>query len=77
MMTSNQSDLRGDGPRIDMADYFDLRSWAKRFGVTPGEVRRAVAKVGNRAGDVENYLAFEQSLAQGQPGWLLSREPAG
>ena len=76
MMISNQSDLRDDGPRIDLADYFELRSWAKRFGVTAGEVRRAVAKVGNRARDVENYLAFERSMSQGQPGWLLSREPA-
>jgi hypothetical protein len=75
MTISNHSDLRDEGPRIDLADYFDLRSWAKRFGVTPGDVRRAVAKVGNRARDVENYLAFEQSMSQGQPGWLLSREP--
>jgi len=76
MMINNQSDLRDHGPRIDVADYFELRSWAKRFGVTAGEVRRAVAKVGNRARDVENYLAFEQAMSQGQPGLLLSREPA-
>jgi len=76
MMISNQSDLRDEGPRIDMADYFDLRNWAKRFGVPAGEVRRVVAKVGNRARDVENYLAFEQAMSQGQPGLLLSRERA-
>ena len=63
MMTSNQTDLRDEGPRIDVADYFDLRSWAKRYGVTAGDVRRAVAKVGNRAGDVETYLAFEHSMS--------------
>jgi hypothetical protein len=63
-MISNQTDLRDDGPRIDLSDYFELRSWAKRFGVTAGEVRRAVGKVGNRAKDVEIYLAFERSLSQ-------------
>ena len=62
-MNSNQTDLRDDEPRIDMSDYFELRSWAKRFGVPAGEVRRAVAKVGNRAKDVELYLAFERSLS--------------
>ena len=62
-MISKQTDLRDDGPRIDLSDYFELRSWAKRFGVTAGEVRRAVAKVGNRAKDVEIYLAFERSLS--------------
>ena len=75
-MINNEGELRDDGPRIDVTDYFELRSWAKRWGVPPGEVRRAVAKVGNRAKDVETYLAFEQSMSQGQPGWLLSREPA-
>ena len=64
-MSSNQTDLRDDEPRIDMSDYFELRSWAKRFGVPAGEVRRAVAKVGNRAKDVELYLAFERSLSEG------------
>jgi hypothetical protein len=64
MMTSTQTDLRDDGPRIDVADYFELRSWAKRYGVTAGEVRRAVAKVGNRARDVENWLSFEHSMSE-------------
>ena len=63
-MISNPTDVRDDEPRIDTADYFDLRSWAKRFGVTPGEVRRAVAKVGNRARDVENYLSCEASMSK-------------
>ena len=42
--------------RIDVNDYFELRSWAKRFGVTAGEVRRAVSAVGDRAADVETRL---------------------
>ena len=66
MMISNQSDLRDEGPRIDMADYFDLRSWAKRFGVTAGEVRQAIARVGDHPADVEYYLRFvSASVASG------------
>ena len=45
-------------PRIDVDDYFDLRSWAKRFGVTANDVRRAVARVGDHPWDVEQYLRF-------------------
>ncbi len=56
-MLSNQPDPRDQAPRIDVNDYFELRSWAKRYGVTPGEVRRAVARVGDRAEDVEADLA--------------------
>ena len=56
-MSRNQPDPRDQGPRIDVNDYFELRSWAKRYGVTPGDVRRAVARVGNRAEDVEAHLA--------------------
>lgn len=67
-MVSSQTDLRDDGARIDVNDYFELRSWAKRYGVPAGEVRRAVARVGDLARDVETYLAFEQSMSRGQPG---------
>ena len=64
-MFSNQPDPRDHGSRIDVNDYFDLRSWAKRYGVTPGEVRRAVARVGDRAEDVEAHLAaFAHSTSQ-------------
>jgi hypothetical protein len=41
---------------INISDYFELRGWAKRFDSTAGEVRRAVAAVGDRAADVESYL---------------------
>ncbi len=62
-MINNEIDLRAYRPRIDVHDYFDLRSWAKRFGVTPGEVRRAVARVGDSPRDVETYLEFARSSA--------------
>jgi hypothetical protein len=65
-MISNQFDVHEHRPRIDISDYFELRSWAKRFGVTAGEVRRAVARVGDHPADVEYYLRFvAASVASG------------
>jgi hypothetical protein len=45
-------------------DYFELRSWAKRYGVTAGDVRRAVARVGDQPEDVEAFLQFEHSRSE-------------
>ncbi len=59
-MITHQADPRIHRPRIDVQDYFELRSWAKRFGVTAGDVRRAVARVGDVPKDVESYLEFER-----------------
>jgi len=55
-MVNHAADTRLEDAHIDVSDYFDLRSWAKRFGVTAGEVRRAVSAVGDRAVDVESRL---------------------
>ena len=55
-MVNHAADARLEDAHIDVSDYFDLRSWAKRFGVTAGEVRRAVSAVGDRAADVESRL---------------------
>ena len=59
-MTTHQDDSRVHRPRVDVQDYFELRSWAKRFGVTAGDVRRAVKQVGDVPKDVESYLDFER-----------------
>lgn len=65
-MTTSDYDVREFRPHIDVNDYFDLRSWAKRFGVTAGEVRQAVARVGDHPADVEYYLRFvSASVAAG------------
>lgn len=65
-MTTREYDVRECRPRIDVNDYFDLRSWAKRFGVTAGEVRQAIARVGDHPADVEYYLRFvSASVASG------------
>lgn len=55
-MIANESGLRPCPQRIDAHDYFDLRSWAKRFGVPVSEVRRAIMRVGDVSSDVETYL---------------------
>ena len=65
-MISNDSHVGEYRPKIDVTDYFDLRSWAKRFDVTPGDVRRAVSRVGDHPQDVERYLRFvSASVAAG------------
>ena len=66
-MISNPVDPRVSRPHIDVQDYFELRSWAKRFGVTAGDVRRAVSRVGDAPKDVESYLAYERMGAGVQP----------
>lgn len=66
-MIANEIDRRAYRPRIDVNDYFELRSWAKRFGVTAGDVRRAVKRVGDVPKDVETYLEFERAGATAEP----------
>lgn len=41
---------------INPRDKADLESWAQVFGVTFTQVRAATTIVGNKAGDVHNYL---------------------
>ncbi len=55
-MINKERDVREYRPGIDVDDYFDLRAWAKRFGVTANDVRRAVSRVGVQPRDVESYL---------------------
>jgi hypothetical protein len=45
-----------DRKRINVNQDYELRDWSKKFGVTPEELKRAVAKVGDRAEDVEREL---------------------
>jgi hypothetical protein len=62
-MNTNEVDPCTLRPTIDVQDYFELRGWAKRFGVTAGDVRRAVKRVGDSPKDVESYLEFERLAA--------------
>lgn len=45
-----------DRRRINVNEDYELRDWAKKFGVSQEELRQAVAKVGDRADDVERHL---------------------
>jgi hypothetical protein len=45
-----------DRARINVNQDYELRDWAKKYGVTADELKRAVAKAGDRASDVEAHL---------------------
>jgi len=45
-----------DRQRINTSEAYELREWAKKFGVTEDMIRTAVAQVGNMENDVERYL---------------------
>ena len=56
-MSDDKSKSSGqDRQRINVNQDYELRDWSKKFGVTPDELKRAVAKVGDRASDVEREL---------------------
>jgi hypothetical protein len=56
-MSDDKSKSQGqDRQRINVNQDYELRDWSKKFGVTPEELKRAVAKVGDRAVDVEREL---------------------
>jgi hypothetical protein len=45
-----------DRARINVNQDYELRDWSKKFGVTPEELKNAVASVGDRADAVEKHL---------------------
>jgi hypothetical protein len=56
-MSDDKSNSQGqDRQRINVNQDYELRDWSRKFGVTPDELKRAVAKVGDRAQDVEREL---------------------
>jgi hypothetical protein len=50
--------LRGkpDRDRVNVNEPWELRDWARHFGVTEDDVRRAVRVVGVMARDVARHL---------------------
>lgn len=46
-----------DRKRIALNEEYELKDWARKFGVTPDELKRAVQAVGDQADRVEEYLA--------------------
>lgn len=56
-MADDKSKTGGqDRTLIALGQDYEVRDWAKKFGVTVDELRAAVKAVGNKAADVEAYL---------------------
>lgn len=56
-MSDDKSKTGGqDRQRISLSENYEVRDWAEKFGVTPEQLRAAVAAVGNQASAVEAHL---------------------
>ena len=45
-----------DRSRINVSQDYEVRDWAKKFGVSADELKKAVQAVGDRADQVEAHL---------------------
>lgn len=48
-----------DRTRINLNEDYEVRDWAKKFGVTPEQLKDAVKKVGSQAADVKKHLGAQ------------------
>ena len=56
-MSDNRQDTGNpDRQRISLSEDYEVRDWARKFGVTEDGLRAAVARVGDMADDVEREL---------------------
>lgn len=56
-MSDDKSQTGGEDPkRISLREDYEVRDWSQKFGVNEERLRAAVAKVGDRADDVEQEL---------------------
>ncbi|KQW51229.1 MULTISPECIES: DUF3606 domain-containing protein [unclassified Roseateles] len=56
-MADDKSQSGGqDRKRISLSEDYEVRDWAKKFGVTADELKAAVKAVGNEAAAVEARL---------------------
>jgi hypothetical protein len=56
-MSDDKSKAGGqDRKRINVNEDYELRDWSKKFGVSPEELKQAVARVGDRADEVERFV---------------------
>ena len=55
--------LRGgeDRTRVNVDQEYEARYWAKKWGVTPEELRSAVASVGPMVSDLERHFGARRS----------------
>ncbi|MGJ7519330.1 DUF3606 domain-containing protein [Variovorax sp. LT1P1] len=64
MPDNNNSAIAPQGTepdRIDLVSDASLKEWAKKLAVTEDQLKDAVAKVGDRATDVEMHLKGSRS----------------
>ena len=56
-MSDDKSQTGGqDRNRISLSEDYEVRDWARKFGVSEEQLRAAVGKVGSQADDVEREL---------------------
>jgi hypothetical protein len=56
-MSDDKSNRGGqDRKRINVNEDYELRDWAKKFGVSPDQLKEAVQAVGDQAEKVEEHL---------------------
>ena len=56
-MTDDKSQRGGqDRELISLSEDYEVRDWAKKFGVTEDRIKTAVSEVGNSADAVRRYL---------------------
>ena len=56
-MSDDKSKSGGqDRSRISLREDYEVRDWAKKFGVTPDELKAAVKAVGSDAAAVQAHL---------------------
>ncbi len=57
-MSDDKTKVGGqDRARINLAEDYEVADWSKKFGVTPEQLKAAVAAVGDRVEDVERHLS--------------------
>ena len=57
-----------DRSRINLNQDYEVRDWAKKFGVSPDELKNAVRAVGDRADQVEAHLKGKSGSAPSNKG---------
>ncbi len=60
-MSDDKTQVGGqDRQRISLSEDYEVRDWAARFGVSEKALRDAVARVGDKAEDVQRELGGRQ-----------------
>ena len=58
MTNSKIKQVQPDRSKINMRDDDEVRHWCRHLGVSPTELQKVIAKVGNSAKAVEKELGF-------------------